>query len=177
MTLRATGSQPQEWPRRCTLALVIALTLTPALTLARPLRATPFDAGQMRIGAGLGSAHPYISFGLSFGYYVADGVELGLGGQLFFGAEPKIYQLTPYGTYVFYQIPDFSPYLGAFYREVIVEGEPSLGWQSVGGRAGLIYWGSGRLLIGGGIVVERLLDCVGDDCQRNYPELQLQISF
>ena len=157
--------------------LMLALMLAPAITFARPHRATPFDAGQMRIGAGLGSAHPYISFGLSFGYYVADGVELGLGGQLFFGAEPRIYQLTPYGTYVFYQFPDFSPYLGAFYREVIIEGEPSLDWRIIGGRAGLIHWGSGRLLIGGGIVVEQFLNCVGDDCQRKYPELQLQISF
>ena len=160
-------------------ALCLSLLFTPERSLAAPresAEAGPFRQGSARLGAGLGSAHPYIVFGLGLGYYVADGVELGLAGDIWFGDSPKIYQVIPQARYVFYQLPMLSPYLGALYREVIIEGETE-GWRSVGARAGVIYWGNGRLLIGGGWVVERLLDCEGSHCERQAPELQLQVSF
>ena len=159
--------------------LCLSVSLHSEYSLAAPSErgnAGPFRQGSARLGAGLGSAHPYIVFGLGFGYYVADGTEIGLAGDIWFGGSPKIYQVIPQARYVFYQIPTLSPYLGALYREVIIEGETE-GWRSIGARAGVIYWGSGRLLIGGGWVVERLLDCEGSRCERQAPELQLQISF
>jgi hypothetical protein len=67
-------------------------------------RKTPFDRGRFGLSFGAGSQTAfgarYFAVGGGAGYYVLDGVELGLGAQHQWGDGPSISRVTPSLRYV-----------------------------------------------------------------------------
>ena len=139
---------------------------------------TPFDQGKMYISIGggysSGSGASYFVLGAGFGYFVVDGLEAGLGGDVRLGSDPFVGTLTPRLTYYFHQIPFITPYIGGFYSHWFI-GSGFEDLNSVGGRAGVVSV-NGPLLLSLGVVYERFLGCeyCGDDW---YPELSIGFSF
>ena len=87
----------------------------------------PFARGKSRISIGGGTSgqfgNQYIVIGGGFGYFVANGLELGLDLQFFLGEEPQIYTVSPQVRYVFWQADPIRPYVGAFFRHQFIDGE------------------------------------------------------
>jgi hypothetical protein len=145
--------------------------------------AGPFSARALRlsvlIGTGSSSADTYLILGGGVGYYLVDGLELGLDYEAWIGGDPVMHRLSPGIKYVLHFVPTIKPYVGAFYRHTFVNDYDDLNY--VGARAGLYYSPPrGRVYVGGGAVYERLLDCSDGgwvDCDTVYPELFVGISF
>jgi len=129
-------------------------------------------------GAGESFDESYFVLGLGAGYYVVDGLNVGLQVESWMGADPSIFKVTALTNYVFYQVKRFSPYVGAFYRYTDIEDRDSL--DSAGGRAG-VYMAVGRNGYAGfGMVYESYLDCntrVYVSCDTTYPEVSFAFSF
>jgi hypothetical protein len=129
-------------------------------------------------GTGYAFNESYLVLGVGVGYYVLDGLNLGLSVESWSGSNPGLYKVTPSVQYVFHQIPKVNPYIGAFYRRTYVDGMSDI--NSVGGRAG-VYLAAGRsAYIGLGAVYESYNDCnkaVYKSCSDTYPEVTFMISF
>ncbi|MBL0057776.1 MAG: hypothetical protein IPP35_01300 [Elusimicrobia bacterium] len=144
--------------------------------------ATLFEAhrwrGSLSVGSGQGSGDTYMVAGLGLGYFLARGLELGLDGEAWVGADPQIYKVTPGIRYIYSGIERFWPYVGAFYRRTIYSGLTDL--NSYGGRYGAYMSLGGNAYAGFGGVSEKLVDCdekVYDSCTSNYPEITFSLSF
>ncbi len=135
---------------------------------------------RLSLGAGWGSASngSYALISGGYGYFLMNGLEAGLDGEVWFGNSPQIYKVTPGLRYVFAYKQKIFPYLGAFYRRVFYSNEDPL--DSWGGRAGA-YMPLGNRLYGGvGIVYEQQLDCDSDVntyCSTAYPEFTITFTF
>ncbi len=129
-------------------------------------------------GTGYAFSESYLVLGVGVGYYVLDGLALGLSAESWSGSSPGLYKLTPSVQYVFHQIPKLNPYIGVFYRRTYVSGMSDI--NSVGGRAG-VYLAAGRsAYIGLGAVYESYIDCnkaLYSSCSDTYPEVSFMISF
>lgn len=141
-----------------------------------------FERGRFRASASgaLGTAfnEDYFVLGLGLGYYLADGLELGVNGEAWTGNDPGIYKLRPQLTYVFTQGQRLMPYVGAFYQRTYFESFPDL--DSYGGRAGIFTSIGGRGYAGAGLVYEKYVDCnetIYDSCDSTYPEFMIGASF
>ena len=132
----------------CTL-LVLLLCMN-----ATPTMAAPFSQGSQAVSviAGAGSAFndDYIILGVGYGYYVINGLELGIDAQFWMSGDPSINKLSPQIRYVFTQPKKVKPYIGAFYRRTFIDGLEDL--DSVGYRAGLNFMGQGNFFFGVGAV-------------------------
>jgi hypothetical protein len=167
------------------LAALVAATVA-ALPLSPPASASEvagvFSKGRTNLvitaGSGYAFNETYFVLGLGVGYYVIDGLGVGLSLESWSGSDPKLYKVTPSVQYVFHQIPKVNPYIGAFYRRTYIEGRSDI--NSVGGRAGL-YLAAGRnAYVGLGAVYESYTDCnktVYSSCSDTYPEVSFVISF
>ena len=155
---------------------LVAASATPALA---DEDAGPFAQGRMRLSLGLGSTQSDGDTGIvaggAFGYFVRDGLEVGLGVDRTFGLDPGLTRVTPDVRYVLHFVPVLKPYAGAFYRRWFIDGEE--GADSVGARAGAFWVSSGGSFFGGGVVYERLVSDCQDDCAMLYPELALSLSL
>src|SRR5882672_8993669 len=87
-----------------------------------PPRKTPFDRGKISLAVGGGSSsafgHQYFVLGAGLGYFVLDGLELGVSGLHQFGNGPSISKLSPAVRYIAQPLVGHSPvvpYVGAFY--------------------------------------------------------------
>lgn len=143
---------------------------------------TPFDQGRVAISAGAGSSSNfgvrYFGIGIGGGYYVLDGLQLGLAGLYQWGDGPTISKVSPGIRYVAQPLVRHSPvvpYVGVFYNHWFI-GEDIPDVDSVGSRAGLVYV-SGNVVIGGGVAVERTVSECDEDCTDVYPDLVIAISF
>lgn len=147
----------------------------------------PFARGKSRISIGGGTSgqfgNQYIVIGGGFGYYVANGLELGLDLQFFLGEEPQIYTVSPQVRYVFWQVDPIRPYVGAFFRHQFIDGQfegvEVDDQSSVGGRAGIFYT-TGRSYLGLGLAYEKLVDCDErqvESCEQYYPEFGFAFSL
>ncbi|HEY6239791.1 MAG TPA: hypothetical protein VIW78_03055 [Burkholderiales bacterium] len=129
-------------------------------------------------GSGYAFNQSYLVLGLGVGYYVIDGLNVGLSVESWSGANPTLYKVTPSVQYVFHQIPHLKPYIGTFYRRTYVENQSDI--NSWGGRAGA-YLSAGRsAYVGFGAVYESYIDCnktVYHSCSDTYPEVSFTISF
>jgi hypothetical protein len=143
---------------------------------------TPFDQGKFGLSFGAGSqntlgAHYYGVAG-GMGYYVLDGVELGLGMAHQWGDGPSITRLTPSLRYIaqpLVRVSPVVPYVGVFgSRYFIYEGNDDV--NTVGGRAGLVYVG-GQIVFGLGIAVEQIVSECTEDCTSYYPDFTLSLSL
>ena len=138
----------------------------------------PFEAGQLRLGAGGGGGVGGWSAGISAGYFVAEGAEIGLGTTDIKSDDISLLQATGSSTYVFMPDAGLNPYAGGFLRHwFVLEGnvDPR---TSLGGRAGLYSRAGQSLMLGVGAVYEKILDCEdGDACDSVYPEFSLSFIF
>ena len=147
---------------------------------AAPALAEPFEEGSVRgsliVGSGGAFNHRYFVAGAGLGYYVLDGLEVGLQAEVWFGNDPTITQVSPQTRYVFFFVPVLKPYVGAFYNHWFVGG----GFDDVdtgGGRAGVFYVTGGGSYFGAGVVHEVILSECSGDCSDTYPEVALSFSF
>ena len=143
--------------------------------------AEPFDRGSQSlslvVGSGSAFRENYVIVGGGYGYYLLDGLELGIDAQAWLSGTPKIYKVSPQIKYVF-NVSQLRPYLGAFYRRTYTEGLDDL--NSIGYRAGLMFMGDRGTYFGVGYVYEDYQNCstiIYSDCSTSYPEVLLSISF
>ena len=149
---------------------------------ATPVMAGPFSQGSQAVSiiAGAGSAFndDYIILGVGYGYYVINGLELGIDAQFWLSGDPSINKLSPKVTYVFTQPKTVKPYVGAFYRRTFIDGLEDL--DSIGYRAGLNFMGQGNFFFGVGVVYEEYRECseaIFSDCSSTYPEILFSFSM
>lgn len=148
----------------------------------------PFAQGRSRFSLSGGTVgqfgNSYIVIGGGYGYFVANGLELGLDASFYFGDDPSITTVSPNVRYVIWQLGSVKPYLGAFaIRQFMGEfqGRDLDDIDSVGARGGIVY-GSGRTFLTLGVAYAKVLDCEGNDqialdCERVYPEFGFGISM
>ena len=162
--------------RFVTLISLLALTLSGALFAQEP-----YTKGSVRgsviAGAGSTLGDDYVILGIGAGYFVIDGLEIGLNWQSWLGGDPSINQITPEITYVIRTQSRVAPYIGALYRRTFVSGAEDL--SAYGGRAGINMSTGDRSFIGIGGVYLKYTDCknVFGDCTSTYPELTFGFSF
>ena len=159
----------------------ILLALSTGMT-APPAQAGPFSQGSQAVSivAGAGSAFndDYLILGLGYGYYLFNGLELGVDAQFWLSGDPSITKLSPKVTYVFTQPDRIKPYIGAFYRRTYIDGFDDL--DSVGYRAGLNFMGQGNFFFGLGFVYEEYRSCtetIYSSCSDTYPEILFSFSL
>jgi len=141
---------------------------------------TAFSKGATSVGivAGSGTAFNdnYIILGVGIGYYLFNGLELGVDVQHWFSGDPAITKVSPQVKYVFSQAEVIKPYVGAFYRTAYIDGYDNQ--DSYGYRAGAYFSGSKGVYVGGGIVYEEYKDCPSYlDCSNTYPEILISVNF
>ena len=147
--------------------------------------AGPFSKGSIRltllVGTGSTIDDTYLILGGGPGYFIVDGLEIGLDYEAWIFAEPVMHRLSPETRYVFHMIPVIKPYIGVFYRHTFVPDDRYDDFDHVGARGGLYYVPKGgRVFVGGGAIYERLLDCEEGallDCDEVYPEIFVGVSI
>jgi hypothetical protein len=156
---------------------------------AAEMDAGPFAEGSIRISAKVGVAQQTVAKGEKYedntafilgagaGYYIVDGLELGLEGEYWINSEPSISIFSPGARYVLWFVPVLKPYAGAFYRHAFV-GSPYDDIDSLGARFGAFWVSGGGSYFGGGAVYEYdVKGCRNDECGHWYPEIVLSFSF
>jgi hypothetical protein len=160
-----------------TALFLASLIATPAFAEDRP---SPFDAGKMRLSIGMGTVRDGndtgFTLGVGAGYYVIDGLEVGLETDYTFGVPNDRLAVSPGVRYVAHMVPVIKPYVGAFYRRWVVDAFDD--FSTVGVRAGAFYVSRGGTFIGGGVVHEVVLDGPdGLEDPGTYPEIVLSVVF
>jgi hypothetical protein len=120
----------------------------------------------------------YLIIGGGIGFYLVDGVELGVDLNAWTGGDPSIHEITPKVTYVYDNPSHVKPYLGAFYNRTYIDGFEDR--NAIGYRAGMYIPQGDRLLIGIGIVYTELQDCsesIYISCSESYSELSVMFSL
>ncbi len=133
------------------------------------------------IGSGSAFNDDYTVLGLGVGYYVAEGLELGIDLQRWISGEPTITKVSPQIRYVFTRANTVKPYVGAFYRRthfgdyngIELEDRDSYGY-----RAGAYLSSRNGVYIGAGVVYEEFKDCNRlTECSTTNPEVVISFSF
>ncbi len=144
--------------------------------------AGPFEKGSSRVSIVAGSGRTldsnYVILGLGAGYFVLNGLELGLDGEAWLGADPSIYKLSPQARYIIPIQSRIRPYVGAFYSRIFIDGYDDL--DTAGARGGVYFTSDGKWFIGLGAVYESYLDCNEDvysSCDDVYPEISFSVIF
>ena len=144
--------------------------------------AKPFGKGSSRVSVVVGSGYTldesYVILGLGAGYFVLNGLELGLDGQAWVGGDPDIYKLKPQATYIIPTQSRIRPYAGVFYSHIFIDGYDDQ--DTVGGRGGIYFTSNEKWFMGIGAVYESYLDCDKDlysSCDDVYPEITFSVSF
>lgn len=133
-----------------------------------------FGKGSIRasfiLGFGTAYDNSYLLLGVGGGYYLANGLEVGLELLSWLGQNPTMLQITPEIRYVVWQTKRLHPYGGLFYRHSMISGRPDQ--DSVGSRFGIMYRRGGSY-VGIGGVYNHLLDCddTAFNCDTVYPEV------
>ena len=146
---------------------------------------TAFSKNSTSIGVFVGSGSAfdddYIILGIGAGYYVTEGLELGIGLERWFSGEPTITKVSPQIRYVFTRSNPVKPYVGAFYRRTSFDDFDGIeidDQDSFGYRAGAYFSTRNSLHIGAGVVYEEYEDCSRvTDCSTTSPEIFFTVSF
>ena len=169
----------------------------PEMAPVKPPRPpSPFDKGRIRLGLSLGwiglqasnglrtESEDWMILGISGGYYVMDGLELGAGTNLWLIGSPFIATITPGVRYVFHMVPKVKPYVGTFYRHYFVSNSDDAiitggkDTDSVGARMGAYIMAGPMSYFGGGAVYEHFLDeDLFTDRNQWYPEIVFALAF
>ena len=154
----------------------------PAAKPAATEDAGMFSKGKRRVTGVVGYARSfdsdYLLVGIGAGYYLSNGLDVGLDFEGWFLGDPTIYKVSPRVDYVLWRMQRIKPYAGAFYRWNFIGGGIE-DHNSLGGRAGAFYKGGGGMMAGAGVVYERYLgldDRVGSS-DVFYPEFFIAKSF
>jgi len=138
-----------------------------------------FSRGSKRAGiyGGAGSTlgNTYVILGAGIGYYIYDGLEVGIDGEGWLFQDPTIWKISPQIRYTVWQFGALRPYIGAFWRRTFVE-DPYDDVDSWGGRGGITY-ARGRGYVGAGMVYERFDGDFGEDSDIWYPEISFSMYF
>jgi hypothetical protein len=169
--------------RRISAILVSVFLLIASLFASVPdTQADPFKEGSRRmtiiVGSGRIFSNNYTIIGLGAGYYVMEGLELGLDGEAWLGGDPDIYKLSPQAKYVLPTQSRLRPYVGAFYNHLFIDSYDDL--DTVGGRGGVYFIQDGQWFLGVGAVYESYLNCdekTYSSCDDVYPEITFSFSF
>ncbi len=144
--------------------------------------AYPFNQGSARfsllVGSNTAFDKDYTVFGVGGGYYIADGLELGLEAETWQGNSPRINRITPGVTYVMYSVETIKPYGGIFYRRTYIAKYRDT--SDAGVRAGGMIPMGRRAYFGVGAVYESHLNCdraVYSSCSEAYPEIMIAVMF
>jgi len=133
------------------------------------------------VGSGTAFNDNYTVLGLGVGYYVANGLELGIDMQRWISGEPTITKVSPQVRYVFTRAKPIKPYVGAFYRRTHFGefGSIKLDDQdSYGYRAGAYFSSRNGVSIGAGVVYEEFANCPAlTDCSTTDPEIFVTVNF
>ncbi len=167
-------------------SLIIIVSLFSLLSVAQARRA--FRQGSTRLSISGGTAgsfgHRYIVVGGGAGYYLLNGLEVGVDAEYYMGEKPSIFKLSPQVRYVAYRVKPVKPYVGAFYRRIFIgdgpEGEEYEDTESWGARGGVYYRASKGVFLNVGLAHERLMNCdkeVYESCTDTYPEFGIALSF
>ncbi len=166
---------------RLTLFLLPLITVL-LINFSLPVSADPFSKGSKRgtivLGSGRAFGDNYTILGLGFGYYIIDGLELGIDAETWMGGAPSIKQVSPSLRYVFRNNSSISPYLGAFYRKTYIENLRDL--SATGYRLGAYINAGSNVYMGAGAVFINYSDCsttIYTSCSDTYPEFTLGIAF
>lgn len=141
-----------------------------------------FSRGKVRTTLYAGSAsaldNQYLLIGLGVGYYIVNGLQIGVDGEVWVGSSPAIYKVAPQILYVFYRFSHLKPYVGAFYRRTFYDGYPDL--NSYGGRAGLASALGRNVYASFGVVYEKYLsydEAKYSSYSQTYPEFSVTVCF
>ena len=165
-------------------AIIVSAFLLIATILAsvNDIQADPFKEGSIRVSIVVGSGQTfgddYTIIGLGAGYYVIDGLELGLDGEAWLSGDPDIYKLSPQTKYVLPTQSRLRPYIGAFYSHVFIDHYDDL--DTIGGRGGVYFIQDKQWSFGVGAVYESYLNCddtIYSSCDNIYPEITFLFSF
>jgi hypothetical protein len=172
-------------PRKHAALLDVVIIVLSMATWAYPVRnadADAFGKGGVRTSIICGWGHAfnddYFILGAGAGYYVIDGLEIGLELETWLGGGFDIYKVSPEIRYVLHSAPSLKPYGGAFYRRTIIERFDDL--TSVGFRAGVFHDTGNGSYLGVGVVHEIFLNCDKDvysSCTETYPEIVFWLAF
>jgi hypothetical protein len=159
--------------------LTAAPTPEPTLT---PAKQDAFSSGTTRltvvVGNGYAFDNSYLIIGGGAGYFIADGLDVGLDFEYWTGSSPNVIKISPRLDYVFNTGGALRPYAGAFFRRTLIDGKEDL--DSIGGRAGLYFMSGKGVYIGAGLVYESYLSCdtvTYSSCDDTYPEIAIAFSF
>lgn len=161
-------------------SLTVLVLISSSMLVDAAGRRSAFSSGTTSFGIIASSTrqfnNDYVVLGVSVGYYVIDGLELGIEAQQWFSGEPSISKVSTQAKYVFTQMPTIKPYIGTFYRQTFIEDyEDEI---SFGGRAGAFFSNNNGVYIGAGIVYEQYQDCDRFiDCSTTYPEVLMSVNF
>ena len=146
--------------------------------------AWPFKRNRVRVSAVVGfgatNTDDYLILGAGVGYFLLDGLEIGLDYDAWLIGSPTMHRLSPEMRYVFHFVEVVKPYVGVFYRHTFV-GSGYDDFDHIGARGGVYFAPrSGVFFVGGGAVYEHLLNCSDGlfiDCDAVYPEVFVGASF
>ncbi|MBT8349839.1 MAG: hypothetical protein KJO26_01180 [Deltaproteobacteria bacterium] len=163
--------------------ILVAFLLVASIPAFVPdIQADPFKKGSRRVsivaGSGRTISNDYIIVGLGVGYYVQNGLELGLDGEAWLGGDPDIYKLSPHANYILPTQSRFRPYVGAFYNHLFIDNYDDL--DTIGGRGGVYFIQEKQWFFGIGAVYESYLNCddtIYSSCDYFYPEITFSFSF
>jgi hypothetical protein len=143
----------------------------------------PFSKGSVRLTLVLGTASTtndnYFIIGGGVGYYIVNGLEVGLDYEAWLFAKPVMQRLSPEARYVFHMVPVVKPFAGVFYRRNFVTDYDD--YNQIGTRLGAYFIPkSNRMFVGAAAVYEKTLDCTSNgfiDCDEWYPEITVGVSL
>ena len=168
-------------PMRCIINTAVLMCMIVCVS-STDIYAAHFTKGSKRFsvmaGSGTTFSSNYLIAGLGAGYFVADGLELGLDGEAWLGGDPDIYKVSPQVTYVVPATSHIRPYIGTFYRRIFIDGLDDL--DTAGARGGVYIMPGGRWFIGIGAVYESYLnwdDDIHSSTDDLYPEITISFSF
>lgn len=148
----------------------------------------PFAKGRSRLSLSGGTTNQfntsYIVIGGGYGYFVANGLELGLDAAFYFGDDPSISVVSPNVRYIVWQAGAIKPYVGVFaQRQFLGEyrGVDLDDIDSVGARGGIV-WSTGRSFLTLGLAYSQVVDCESHtqielECERYLPEFGFGMSL
>jgi hypothetical protein len=181
----STAAAPVTPPPAASPAPAVTATAhtTPPPAAAPAQGAGMFSKGNKRLTGTVGWGHSfgndYLLVGVGAGYYLANGLDVGLDFEGWFIGDPQVYKLSPRADYVLWKMKRIKPYAGAFYRWNFI-GSGIDDKSSLGGRAGAFYQSrGGRSMAGAGVVYERYLNLderLGSS-DVLYPEFFVAVSF
>ena len=134
--------------------------------------------GTVVIGSAQLLTETYTVLGVGAGYFVMDGLQLGLDVSVWTGGDPSIYEVTPKINYIYENRSAVKPYIGMFYNRTFIENFDDS--NSLGYRAGFYSPVGDGAYFGIGGVYSKLQDCTETaniKCSSSYSEFSFIFTF